>query len=337
VPERFQILSLSGGGIRGLYTISVLATIEEFLADESGVENYNIADHFSLISGTSIGGILALGLASGINARKLQKLLDDNRKLIFPYHWQNRIPFLAGLLLIIKRSRKSLYDSAALHKLLNDTFTNKRIGDLNTAIIIPTVNGTTGLPRMFKTPHHENFVRDYKHSLVDVALATTAAPTYLDPHLFDHSYMVDGGLIANSPAFIACHEATNFLNKDKAFVHLLSIGTMGSQTALKSEKNNKWGYLNGWRMGKTLLELTLSSNEGMHNFITKQILGENFNLLDDNNTPDQSEVITLDNSSDAAAQMLRSRGINQGQNALGDKNIKAFFKEKAQSPHFYRK
>ena len=80
----FQILSLSGGGMRGLYTATVLAELEQSLADKSDDPHYWIGQHFDLICGTSIGGILALGLASGLNARALANILDSNRKDIFP-------------------------------------------------------------------------------------------------------------------------------------------------------------------------------------------------------------------------------------------------------------
>jgi len=81
----FQVLSLSGGGARGLYTIQVLAKLEEYLSDSSGNESYNISQHFDLICGTSIGGILALALAHGrYNAREILKIMNDNQLNIFP-------------------------------------------------------------------------------------------------------------------------------------------------------------------------------------------------------------------------------------------------------------
>lgn len=67
-----RILSLNGGGARGLFTIAVLAEIERIIEVEEGKKGVSVGDYFDLITGTSIGGILALGLASGKSARTLE-------------------------------------------------------------------------------------------------------------------------------------------------------------------------------------------------------------------------------------------------------------------------
>ena len=324
VETRFQVLSLSG--VRGLYTISVLATIEQSLADRYEKPDYCIADHFDLISGTSIGGILALGLASGLTARSLQELLDQNRKQIFYKSWLRRVPGLSAFAGAFKQGATSLYNQDKLRVVLEDAFGDKKVSDLRTRVVIPAVNGTTGLPKMYKSSHHPKFDIDHKLPLVDVALATSAAPTYFDPYIVDDRLMLDGGLIANSPSLIAYHEATHFLGQKPKDIRLLCVGTMGVQTTLNSDRLiNSWGYLTGWGMGRKLIDLTLSSNEGMHNFITRQLLEERFVELDEPNTPEQSKSITLDNGNDPAAQMLKGRGKDKGQYAIGMDNVMSFF------------
>lgn len=79
-----KVLALNGGGARGLYTISVLARLEEVIEDKFNIQNVKIGDYFDLITGTSIGGILALGLASGKSARELQAKFEQTAPLIFP-------------------------------------------------------------------------------------------------------------------------------------------------------------------------------------------------------------------------------------------------------------
>ncbi len=331
--NQFQILSLSGGGIRGLYTISVLATIEEQLAQNHEDPDYNIAVHFDLICGTSIGGILALGLASGINARDLFNLLDNNRKEIFHKPWFRKIPGFSFLM----QSTVSLYNNKKLKYILQETFGDKKISDLKTRVVIPAVNGTSGKPKMYKTAHHPKFVIDHALSIVDVAMATSAAPTYFNPYLVDDRLMLDGGLIANSPSLIAYHESTHFLKQNPEDIKLLCVGTMGVQTTLNSDRLfNWWGYLSGWGIGSRLIEITLSANEGLHNFIAKQLLGKRFVILDEPNTPEQSKSITLDNGNDKAAQMLRGRGKDMGQNALGMDDVMSFFNHEANTVTFYK-
>ncbi len=335
--SKFQILSLSGGGVRGLYTISVLATIEQSLADRHNRDDYNIAKHFDLISGTSIGGILALGLASGLNARHLCSLIDKNREKIFYKSRLRKMPFLSGFFGACKQSTTALYDNMALKAVLEEALGSKKVSDLNTRVIIPAVNGTTGLPKIYKTSHHPKFDIDHKLHLVDVGMATSAAPTYFNPYLVDDRLMLDGGLIANSPSLIAYHEATHFLGKKPNDISLLCVGTMGVQATLNSDRRiNRWGYLTGWGVGRRLLDLTLSSNEGMHNLITKQLLDDRFVELDEPNTPDQSKSITLDNANKKAAQMLKGRGKDKGQYALGMDNVMAFFEHIPGSVTFHK-
>ena len=253
--------------------------------------------------------------------------MQENYKKSFPQNNIKNIPFLGSFLNYLKLAFCSLYQSEPLKKVLMDTFGDKIIKDLNVKVVIPSVNATTGLPKVYKTPHCTQFVTDQQLSLVDVGMATSAAPTYFNPHLLNNCVMVDGGLIANSPSFIAYHEATNFLDVQKENIYLLSIGTMGVQETLNSDRflSSKWGYLTGWGMGSKLVNLTLSTNESLHNFVTKHLLKERFVELDDHNTPNQSNSITLDNANDKAAQMLKGRGYDKGQSALGDQNVMAFF------------
>ena len=79
-----KVLSLNGGGVRGLFTISFLAEIERIIESQKNIENVKIGDYFDLITGTSIGGILALGLASGKSARELELVFKENASKIFP-------------------------------------------------------------------------------------------------------------------------------------------------------------------------------------------------------------------------------------------------------------
>ena len=80
-----KVLSLNGGGARGLFTISVLAEIERIL-EEKGQENAKIGDYFDLITGTSIGGVLALGLGGWAKAlESLKNVFRINAPIIFPH------------------------------------------------------------------------------------------------------------------------------------------------------------------------------------------------------------------------------------------------------------
>lgn len=177
VEPKLQALVLSGGGVRGLYTIKLLAELEQRISN--GNPHYSIAKHFDMISGTSIGGILALGLASGKTARSLYELIDSKRCDIFPVPKKG---ILGKLSRLKKQALGTAFDPQVLNQVVTSSIGDIKIRDLKTRVIIPAVNGTTGRPKAFKTPHHPSFTFDGDRLASDVAMSTSAAPTYLPAH-----------------------------------------------------------------------------------------------------------------------------------------------------------
>lgn len=323
---KFQILCLSGGGVRGLYTISVLAELEDKLSRDRGIHDYNIVRHFDMVAGTSIGGILALALTAGKNARSLQKLLDDKRKEIFPHKKRRWFSQAKGV----------AFDAEVLSKIIEQEIGSIRLKDLKTRVIVPAVNGSKGLPKVFKTPHHKDFTWDGERKVIDVALATSAAPTYFKAHSFSDAnmgLMLDGGLFANSPSFIAYHEATcsRFLNIDSSSVYMLKVGTMGTNPKMSVDSTGTEGYLKGWGFGRGLLEMVMGVSETWHNSITGHYLEDRFVSLDDENIHD----FDLADSSDITANALKLHANDRAQYASGNQNIMAFFEHEAEKPKFY--
>ena len=158
----YHVLALSGG-YRGLYTATVLAELEAVLGRP-------IASHFDLICGTSAGGMLALGLAAEIPASELKALFEDEGSRIFGCRSLSRR--LLGFWLTAK------HDSAGLREVLTERFQGTTVGDLKHRVLVPAVNYSTGRGQFFKTPHHPSFEFDHRMKIVDVALATAAAPVY---------------------------------------------------------------------------------------------------------------------------------------------------------------
>ncbi|HBS27803.1 MAG TPA: hypothetical protein DD827_11895 [Gammaproteobacteria bacterium] len=166
-------------------------------------------------------------------------------------------------------------------------------------------------------------------------MATSAAPTYFPIHQIDDRWYVDGGLAANSPALMGLHEARYFLGKSDSQIRLMLVGTMGLEKSADQSKKLKRGYW-GWNKGRDLIDLTLSANEGLHNQIVKHLIPED-NLLevDDKQTPDQSKLLELDNSSDAAASTLRGRGKDRAQKIISQPTFQKFSNHRASIPTFY--
>ncbi len=208
--ERFQILSLDGGGIKGLFSASVLAKLE----DDLGV---SIVDHFDLIVGTSTGGLIALGLGMGMRPHELVRFYVESGPKIFQHsfglrsftHWIYR-----------------KFPQAPLRDAFQGCFKDKRLADCTTRLVIPSYNLGDDDVYLFKTPHHERLKRDYKVPLWKVGLATTAAPTYFSSFQeLDSLRLIDGGVWANNPTLVGIAEAVSLLRVPIQNISVLSMGT----------------------------------------------------------------------------------------------------------------
>jgi len=325
----FQILSLSGGGIRGLYTIQVLASFEEQLAEEANDDGYCIGQHFDLISGTSIGGLIALGLANGVTARTILAIMKENKLKIFPPK--------NSFLKLCKAAFSSLYQQAPLKSVLNKIYDDNKIGSLNTRVVIPSVNYSKGQVQVFKTPHCKEFKSDYVHSLVDVALATSAAPTFFPIHDFNDSWYLDGGLAANSPILLALHEATHFLKIPMENIRLVQIGTMGNRATTDHKGAIDGGYIKRWGGGRKLIEVCLSATEGLHNYVAAHLMNDKAESVTIDMSPsrDQCSVLELDNASEEAAKTLISSGKASAQEYCNNTILEKIFAQKASKPKFF--
>ena len=309
----FRILTLTGGGFRGLYTAKVLEELE----NEYG---YPIGRFFNLIAGTSIGGILALAVAAEIPMSDVVKLFEQHGDKIFKKRKAN--------LFSIKRST---YSIDVLKEQLEIMFKEDKLGSLKHNVIIPAINFSVGKPVVFKTPHHHTFKRDKHHLIVDVALATSAAPIYFPKYVFDNTQYVDGGLFANNPSMLAIHEAQYFLNAKQESILLLNVGTLSSRISA-NPKTNKLGGMLDWAHGKNLsnapkniIELTLSTQQQMMTFITQHLLKERYLSIDENLTNEAANYVSLDRTDAAAKEVLLSTAMQNSKEALGKELIKTIF------------
>jgi patatin-like phospholipase/acyl hydrolase len=246
---RFQILSFVGGGIRGAFATSLLKELEQRLGRP-------IAESFDLIAGTSTGGIIAAGLALGLSAEQMHDFYVRHGAQIFtprpPYKAKALMRFVFPLAnWAFKRKTGGALDAAFRARFcpfaLQDAF-DQGFGDTTlksvefTRLIIPAVNLTKGEPHVFRSRHLPKALHDQDTKVADVAVATTAAPTYFPHRQIDGNDYVDGGMWANDPSLLAFVEATRIQqfeaanegspNLDGSDVHLLSIGTGRAQFSL---------------------------------------------------------------------------------------------------------
>jgi patatin-like phospholipase/acyl hydrolase len=251
-PNRFQILSLDGGGVKGIFAAGVLAAIEDDL-------KIKIADHFDLIAGTSTGGIIAVGLGLGLSPRELVEFYLSEGPKIFPQwcgikslqHWMFR-----------KYSSKPLEDA------LKRCFKGMRLGDSKKRLVIPSYNLGADDVYIFRTAHHERLRRDFKVPAWKVAKATSAAPTYFScVRDVDNLRLIDGGVWANNPTLVAAAEAVGTLNIPIESLYVFSMGT--SQAVNNRKWRLNWGGIIPWAIRAQAIDVIMRSQSiGINNQAT---------------------------------------------------------------------
>lgn len=212
---RFNILSLDGGGVRGVYSAAALAEIEKEIGGR-------VTDYFDLITGTSTGGILAIGLGLDLPASTLLEFYQKRAQEIFPS---------TGLRAVARQLVMSKHDSGRLRDALREEFKDRKLGESRRPLVITSYNASRDGPHLFKTFHHPDHDRHYQMEAADIALATAAAPLYFRsvelPLGTDREMQtfVDGGIWANCPVLVGIAEAVRYFRVPLDEIDVLSIGT----------------------------------------------------------------------------------------------------------------
>ncbi|KAJ0800484.1 putative galactolipase [Helianthus annuus] len=199
------VLSIDGGGVRGLIPSIILEFLEAELKKIDG-EDARIADYFDIIAGTSTGGLItAMLTAPDENRRPLFEAKDikdfylKKCPRIFPQDCNT-------VTKILKNISGPLYDGKCLHDTIREKLKDIKLGDTLTNVAIPTFDIKKLQPIIFSSYEIEEKPH-MNAKLSDICIATSAAPTYLPPHEFKtfhegetHEFnLVDGGVAANSP------------------------------------------------------------------------------------------------------------------------------------------
>jgi patatin-like phospholipase/acyl hydrolase len=325
---QFHILSLSGGGYFGLYSVSVLAGIEEMAGRP-------LARRFDLLAGTSVGGIIALGLAAEVPAIEIKSAFERNGTTIFSDRpaattWWGTVRDLARYV------HKPKYQPDALRRTIIELVGEEtRIGDLKHPVIVPAVNLTKGRPQVFKTPHHIDFRVDLRLKVVDVALAASAAPTYFPVAEIDDALYADGGLYANSPDLIALHEAEHFFHQPVSAVHLLSIGTTTAQFSFAHAHGRQLGSFGWWREQR-LVNVIIASQQHAVDYVMGHRLAGRYLRLDADQSREQERHLALDVATEDAQRTIRGLAAATLQAHINDPRLKPFLAHTARAPVFHR-
>ena len=238
--SKIRVLSIDGGGIRGIIPACVLAHIEKILREISKDDQVQISDYFDLVAGTSTGGILTALLLypdQKYSATDMINLYVDHGKAIFTRNAMTRTVDRLGLF-------HPLYQHEPLERLLQSYLGDLKVSELVRPALLPTYNIESGVATFVSGLGIQgNLSLDRK--VVDVLRATTAAPTYFSPTKQKQDAFIDGGMFANNPALCAYVEATKFPSDPSAKdIMLLSLGTGSINRSYGYDEARKWGRLN---------------------------------------------------------------------------------------------
>lgn len=249
-----KILSIDGGGIRGIIPGQVLVALEEKLQQLSGNPAMRIADAFDLIAGTSTGGILTClylcpdqhTRTARFSAAEAVDLYLQHGDNIFDVSFFKAIESVDGV-------ADAKYSATNLEKVLADYLGDLKLSELLKPCLITAYDLTRRDAKFFNSADItiKNLGPGWDYYVRDIARATSAAPTYFPPaniSAFDRKVypLIDGGVFANNPAMCACVEAFDLdptLEVNDLLV--LSLGTGQASKPYHYSEAKSWGKI-GW-------------------------------------------------------------------------------------------
>ena len=263
--NRTRILSIDGGGIKGIVPAVVLLHLEKILQHLSNNPHSRIHDYFDLFSGASTGAIIIAGLLSPDNnnrpkysSKEILDLYLENGQIIFNSSLFQEIKSVSGIVNV-------KYDSKGLESVFEKYFGKSELKDLLKPSLIPVYDLSRGKNYFFrqqkalKSPRHNFYVKD-------LLRAATSALTYFPPAQIstannkEHRCFIDGGVFANNPALSAYAEF-RYHNSDlhAKDTMMLSLGTGRQSTHLDCEITANWGAAEWLYQGSFMTSNAISS------------------------------------------------------------------------------
>lgn len=269
-----RILSIDGGGIRGILPGQMLVSLERKLQEKSKNTNARIGDYFDLVAGTSTGAILAAAYVcpNGKNRPKFsaQEALDfylEDGDEIFDVGLLRSIGTFGGI-------RDEKYSAHELERVLEEAFGETKLSELLKPTCLVSYDINRRSPTIFK--QHTSVEKKRDFLVRDLLRGSTAAPTYFEAARIyslppeKHKYvLVDGGMVANDPALCAYSEAIKF--KGVKGIRDMMIVSFGTGTKLKGYAYSEvkdWGPL-GW--AKPSIDIALAGGPQMTEYYLGQI------------------------------------------------------------------
>lgn len=247
-PDAASILSLHGGGYLGYFSARVAAALQA--RREASRVKGQLGRSFDAICGTSAGAIIAAGIATNVPPKQIVELMEEQGTKIFPRR---------ALFSTAPGLWEARFDPAPLKSLLSDILGDVRLGEIDRILIVPAVNESLGRPVIFRNtePRHLDL------RLVDIVMASAAAPLYFPLHRIHGHRYADGGLVANAPALLASAELTRTFSVPANRQKVVSIGTTltSPMSGVSDTRHDWWGGLRWIWGGGRLQELLMSGQQ----------------------------------------------------------------------------
>lgn len=266
----YKILSLDGGGIRGVMTARILQEIEQQIQESKG---QSLQEYFDLIAGTSTGSLITAALVSGMDSNQVINLYKNETLEIFPYQtrWSpKRLPLIAKYGISAPKFSNHGLINVMQRYLVKNQLPIKIKDVVKPNILIVAYNMYEDEPSFFVNQDSQ-WYSDIP--LWEICVSSASAPTYFPPYELksqDKSYpYTDGGVAANNPTLAAVGYAIKLGHKLEE-ISVISIGTGETTNSYKFEQVVEWG-LSEWAI--PLFSLILNGQAGADNLVAQQILG----------------------------------------------------------------
>ena len=274
--KKIRILSIDGGGIRGILPGVVLAKLESILQEKTNNKNLRLSDKLDFIAGTSTGGILACAYLmpnknglSKFTAQEAVNLYLDRGDEIFDISLKQKLKSMLGL-------GDEKYSAKELEEALLDNFADTNLSELLKPCLITSYDIRNRNAFFFRKHRAQKDENNFK--VRDVARATSAAPTYFEVSRVKNIKgtpfpLVDGGVFANNPSLCAYSEVRTMsnlkINKPTAKdMLIISIGTGGKKTSYSYKEARDWGKL---KWIQPVIDIMMSGNSETVHYHLEQI------------------------------------------------------------------
>ncbi|MFZ5692184.1 MAG: patatin-like phospholipase family protein [Pseudomonadota bacterium] len=268
VERPFRVLSLDGGGMRGIYTGAFLSRLTDQFARLRGESALDLGLGFDLITGTSTGAIVGCALAVGRPMSEVVALYREHGPKIFPHRIAGKGSAIYRATQgsrFVREGDKALRD--ALQGVLGDVTMLDVFDGRGISLSIPAVLMSQHRAWVFKkTP--KSGVRDDRYPLVDVCMATSAAPIYRSLAAIDdpntpggpQQVFADGGLWANNPIMVGLVDALTIAAPDRA-IEIFSLGTCPRPEGDHLDAESAHRSMLDWTLGADVAPLSISAQE----------------------------------------------------------------------------